>query len=66
MRMSRMKANIITTTTRREFLKTTGQITAVSALAGMTLPHVYAQGSDQLRIAQNVLDRLAQLGRDIG
>ncbi len=46
-----MKANIITPTTRREFLKTTGQITAVSALAGMTLPHVHAQGSDQIRIA---------------
>jgi len=36
---------------RREFIKTTGQIAAASALAGVTLPHVHAQGSDQLRIA---------------
>ncbi len=37
--------------TRREFLKTTGQLTAASALAGVALPHVHAQGSDQLSIA---------------
>ncbi len=39
------------TTNRREFLKTTGKAAAaVSALAGVTLPHVHAQGSDQLKI----------------
>ena len=37
--------------TRREFIKTTGQLTAASALAGMAIPHVHAQGSDQLSIA---------------
>src|SRR5258707_789089 len=29
-------------TSRREFIKTTGRIAAVSALAGVTLPHVQA------------------------
>jgi predicted dehydrogenase len=39
------------TTSRREFLKTTGKAAAaVSALAGVTLPHVHAQGSDQLKV----------------
>ena len=39
------------TTTRREFLKTTGQIAAASALAGISIPHVHAQGSDTIQIA---------------
>lgn len=40
------------TTTRREFLKTTGKAAAtVSALAGVSLPHVHAQGSDVIKIA---------------
>ncbi len=39
------------TTTRREFLKTTGSVAAVSALAGVALPHVHAQGSDQINVA---------------
>src|SRR3954465_8298595 len=39
------------TTTRREFFKTSGKIAAASALAGVALPHVHAQGSDQIRIA---------------
>ncbi len=38
-------------TSRREFLKTTGQFTAASALAGVILPHVHAAGSDQLQVA---------------
>ncbi len=33
---------------RREFLKTTGKIAAVSALAGMTIPHVHAAGNDTI------------------
>src|SRR5512138_2753641 len=37
--------------TRREFLKTTGRLAAVSALAGTTLPHVHATGSDLIQIA---------------
>jgi predicted dehydrogenase len=36
---------------RREFLKTTGRITAASALAGVVLPHVHAQDSQTLQIA---------------
>ena len=36
---------------RRDFVKATGFTLGASALAGITLPHVHAQGSDQLRIA---------------
>lgn len=43
--------NKISSTTRREFLKTTGCIAAVSALAGITLPNVHAEGSDTLQVA---------------
>src|SRR5688572_29297482 len=39
------------TTSRREFLKTSSKLATVSALAGVALPHVHAQGSDQLRVA---------------
>ncbi len=39
-------------TSRRAFLKTTAQAaTAISALAGVALPAVHAQGSDQIKIA---------------
>src|SRR5688572_11094617 len=38
-------------TSRRDFLKTTGRAAAVSALAGVALPHVHAQGSDQISVA---------------
>src|SRR5438045_3393827 len=39
-------------TSRREFLRTTGKAaTAISALAGIELPAVHAQGSDQIKIA---------------
>src|ERR1051325_5023579 len=38
-------------TTRRDFLKTSGQIAAAAALAGVALPHVHAVGSDQIQIA---------------
>ncbi|HEX3717681.1 MAG TPA: Gfo/Idh/MocA family oxidoreductase [Verrucomicrobiae bacterium] len=38
-------------TTRREFLKTTGKIAAVSAFAGMTVPYVHAAGNETLQIA---------------
>ena len=39
-------------TSRREFLKTAAQAaSAISALAGVTLPAVHAQGSDQIKIA---------------
>lgn len=38
-------------TSRREFIKTTGAFAAVSALAGVSLPHVHAAGSDLIQIA---------------
>ncbi len=37
--------------TRREFIKTTGRIAAVSALAGVTLPRVNAAPGDTLQVA---------------
>ena len=38
--------------TRRDFLKTSAKAAAsISALAGVALPHVHAQGSDQIKIA---------------
>ena len=36
---------------RRDFLKTSGRIATVSALAGVTLPHVHASGSDLIQVA---------------
>ncbi len=37
--------------TRREFLKTTGQVAAASALAGVAVPSVHAAGDDAIKIA---------------
>src|ERR1043165_4556612 len=37
--------------TRREFLKTTGRIAAASALAGVTIPAVHAEGSSLIQVA---------------
>src|SRR5260221_1313785 len=37
--------------TRRDFLKTTGRVAAVSALAGVTLPHVHAAENNTINIA---------------
>jgi len=36
---------------RREFIKTTGRVAAVTTLAGMTVPYVHAQGSETLQLA---------------
>ena len=36
---------------RRDFIKTTGQLAAASALAGMAIPHVHAAGDDTIRLA---------------
>jgi predicted dehydrogenase len=36
---------------RRAFLRDSGRFAAVSALAGVTLPHVHAAGSDLIRVA---------------
>jgi predicted dehydrogenase len=38
-------------TTRRSFIKSTGKIAAVSALAGVTLPHVHAAENNTIQIA---------------
>jgi predicted dehydrogenase len=38
-------------TSRREFLKSTGRLAAVSALAGVALPSVHAAGSDLIQVA---------------
>jgi len=38
-------------TSRRGFLRTTGQAAAVSALAGVALPHVHASDSQTIRLA---------------
>jgi predicted dehydrogenase len=37
-------------TTRREFLKATGRLAAVSAMAGVALPQVHAAGSDLIQL----------------
>jgi predicted dehydrogenase len=37
--------------TRRDFLKTTGQFAAASALAGVALPHVHAAADDTIQLA---------------
>lgn len=42
---------LIQGTSRREFLKTTSQFAAASALAGLALPHVHAASSDTIQIA---------------
>lgn len=38
-------------TSRRDFLKTTGQLAAASALAGVAIPHVHAAGNDTIQLA---------------
>ena len=46
-----MKKTSAPSFSRREFLKNSGQFAAVSALAGITLPHVHAAGSDLIQVA---------------
>ncbi len=38
-------------TSRREFIKNTGKLAAVSALAGVAIPRVHAAGSDLIQVA---------------
>lgn len=38
-------------TSRREFLKKTGQVAAASALAGVSIPYVHAGGNDTIQVA---------------
>jgi len=37
-------------TSRRDFIKTTGTLAAVSALAGVALPKVHAAGNEEIRV----------------
>src|SRR5690606_7322086 len=50
-KMSHMNETSNFLTTRREFIKTTGRIAAVSALAGVALPHVHAAGNGLIQLA---------------
>ena len=46
-----MNDHPLTLGSRREFLKTTGRVAAVSALAGATLPYVHAAGNETIQVA---------------
>src|SRR5882757_6458867 len=46
-----MYENIDQSQTRREFLKTSGKIAAVSAFAGMVIPNVHAAEDNTIQIA---------------
>src|SRR2546430_4415925 len=45
-----MNESTPSSTTRREFIKTTGRIAAASALAGVALPHVHAASSSLIQV----------------
>ncbi len=46
-----MNAALNHPTSRRDFLKTTGQVAAATALAGVALPQVHAAASDAIQVA---------------
>ena len=46
-----MKRNTSSFTSRREFIKTTGQLAAASALAGVALPAVHAGEDNTIQLA---------------
>jgi predicted dehydrogenase len=46
-----MNSNPSDLTSRRQFIKTTGQVAAVSALAGAAIPSAHAAGSDMIQVA---------------
>jgi len=46
-----MSVNIDNASSRRDFIKTTGRIVAVSALAGVALPQAHAAGGDEIQVA---------------
>ena len=46
-----MNEDNIQLTTRRAFIKTSGKIAAVSALAGVAIPHVHAAENNTIQIA---------------
>jgi predicted dehydrogenase len=41
----------LSASSRREFIKTSSKVTAASALAGVALPHVHAQGGETVQVA---------------
>lgn len=47
--MSAMNSTPNPSTSRRDFIKTSGRIAAVSALAGVTIPHVFAAENNTIR-----------------
>ena len=46
-----MDAHKLHRSSRRDFIKTTGQVAALSALSGMALPHVHATDDHTIRLA---------------
>src|ERR1700722_14832285 len=40
----------IISTSRREFIKTSGKLVAATTLAGMAIPHVHAEGSSTMQL----------------
>ncbi len=46
-----MNSSIQASTTRREFIKNTGKLAAVSALANVAIPPIHAAGSDLIQVA---------------
>src|SRR5581483_7338818 len=49
--MTEPKPNPIAGTSRRDFLKTTGQVAATSALAGVAVPAVHAGENNTIQVA---------------
>src|SRR5580692_1393062 len=46
-----MKSSMQVSASRREFIKNTGKLAAVSALANVAIPRVHAAGSDLIQVA---------------
>ena len=46
-----MKSSMQALASRREFIKNTGKLAAVSALANVAIPAVHAAGSDLIQVA---------------
>jgi predicted dehydrogenase len=46
-----MNTSFDSLSSRRDFIKTTGRIAAVSALASVAIPHVHAAGNDTIQVA---------------
>src|SRR5687767_5828218 len=49
--MSEAQSKKSNVTSRREFIKTSGKVAAVSALVGVTIPHVHASDSHTINVA---------------